>query len=61
VNLRSLGIMIMIYGVGAILLPLVGFQLTVFYWMDKLPFPINLVFKLGAIYVGYRIWRNQDY
>jgi hypothetical protein len=59
-KLQRLGVWIMIYGVGAILLPLVGLSLDVFFWMDRFPFPINLVLKLAAIYWGYTIWRKPD-
>ncbi len=59
-KLQRLGVWIMIYGVGAILLPLVGLSVDVFFWMDRFPFPINLALKLAAIYWGYKLWRNQD-
>ncbi len=61
VKLQKLGVWIMIYGVGAILLPLVGLSMDVFFWMDRFPFPINLALKLAAIYWGYKLWRNQDF
>ena len=60
VKLQRLGVWIMIYGVGAILLPLVGLSVDVFFWMDRFPFPANLALKLAAIYWGYRLWRNPD-
>jgi hypothetical protein len=60
VKLQRLGVWIMIYGVGAILLPLIGLSVDVFFWMDRFPFPINLALKLAAIYWGYRLWHNQD-
>lgn len=50
----------MIYGVGAIFMPLIGIPVDVLYWMDRFPFPLNLALKLGVIYWGYKIWRNQD-
>jgi hypothetical protein len=50
VKLQRLGVWIIIYGVGAILLPLVGLSMDVFFWMDRFPLPINLALKLAAIY-----------
>ena len=47
-KLQRLGVWIMIYGVGAILLPLIGLSVDVFFWMDRFPFPINLALKLAA-------------
>jgi hypothetical protein len=60
VKLQKLGVWIMFYGVGAIFLPLIGLSVDVCFWMDRFSFPINLAFKLAAMYWGYKIWRNQD-
>ena len=59
-KLRTWGVWMMIYGVGAIFMPLIGIPVDVLYWMDRFPFPLNLALKLGVIYWGYKIWRNQD-
>ena len=60
VKLQRIGVWMMIYGVAAIFMPLIGIPVDALYWMDRFPFPINLVLKLGVIYWGYRIWRKQD-